>query len=182
MPANKLNDTILDQIKLYTIHSQDFSLTDRPVDHNKSRYYRETAGVPEAYHKLWHKLGIIDGQIVWCHTCEDNIVREGDSIVKYELCVPKSKIICFIDDIVWNRILGIGGIFSEKMRNECFQEWKNNPSGLNLRDYQKKYEENFWKQEPKSGDWWDELFVSEVAGSMAIIEHPIPCEWIMYRG
>jgi hypothetical protein len=169
-----------EQIKLWTIHSPDFSLTDGRVDHNKSEYCLNTPGVKDAYHKLWPKLRIPDGQLIWCYTYDD-IKKTNKKIIKYELYVPKSEIICFIDDLVWNRILGKECEVRSDMRHqwnkEACEKFPNNPKASKA--YEKKCLENFWAQKPKSGDWWDELFVKSTGeGISALIKHPISSEWI----
>jgi hypothetical protein len=167
-----------EQITLWTIHSSDFSLTDGRVDHNKSEYYLNTPNVKEAYHELWHKLQISDGQIVWCYTDENDIVKSGVKKVKYELNVPKSEVICFVDDLVWNRILDRKCNVTKNMRNQWFDEgMKESPNDLEA--YIKMREEKFWGQKPKSGSWWDELFIENTDdGVSALVRHPVPSKWV----
>lgn len=170
-----------DRIKLWTIQSPDFSLTDSHVDHNKSEYYLDLPGAKDAYHKLWHKLQIRDGQLIWCFTYEDDIVKTGTKKIKWELHAPSSEVICFIDQLVWNRILGIKCLVTRNMRNqwrkEALKRFPNNPN--DSKTYEKMCEEEFWAQKPKGGDWWDELFVKNTGeGVSALIKHPIPSKWI----
>ncbi len=174
-----------DKLRLWTVQSPCFSLTERCVDHSKSKYYRNTPGVKDAYPELWCRLQIPDGQVVWCCTDERDVVRTTEKMIEWELYVPGQEIICFIDDLVWNRILGS----KCAVRREMYDQWHKEasekfPNDLEASEaYKTKCYEDFWRQEPKSGNWWDELF-TESAGNRvsALIRHPIPCkEWIHKR-
>jgi hypothetical protein len=172
-----------DHLRLWTVHSPSFSLTEGCVDHSKSEYYnnRNTPGVKDAYHELWHRLQIPEGQVVWCYTNEDDIAKTGVEKVKWELYVPGPEIIRFIDDLVWNRILGIKcsvrGDIRRQWRREALKKFPNDPEASEV--YEKRCFENFWSQEPKSGNWWNELFTENVgSGVSALIGHPIPIKWI----
>lgn len=175
-----------DQLKLWTVHRvhpPGFSLTEGRVDHSKSEYYPTTPRVKDAYHELWRRLQIPDGQVVWCYT-DGEIVKIGAEKVKWELHVPSSEIICFIDDVVWNRILKIKCSVPANMRcqwyGEALKKFPNDPKALKA--YEERCLENFWSQEPKSGDWWDELFTENADnGVSALIGHPIPSKWIHGR-
>jgi len=171
-----------EQIKLWTIHSPDFSLTDGRVDHNKSKYYLDTPGVKDAYPKLWHKVQIPDGQVVWCCTYENDIVKTETEMIKWDLSIPSSKVIRFIDQLVWDLILGYK-CTPRNMHDQWFEEWKKIPNNPNtLKAYLKKREEEFWEQKRKSGDLWDQLFVKNTGEYIsALIRHPIPSEWIYGR-
>ncbi len=167
--------------KLWTLHTSDFSLTKGRVDHNKSVYYRETPGVKKAYPELWRRQQILDGQVVWCYTDESKIAKHGIGKVKWELCVPDSEIICFIDDLVWNRILEIECAapyeLRRKWRSEALEKFPDDLTAANT--YEESCRRSFWDQEPKNGCWWDELFTKNTGnGATALVRHPIPSEWI----
>ncbi len=168
--------------KLWTLHPPCFSLTKGRVDHKESENYCDLPGAKEAYHELWSRQQILDGQVVWCYT-DESLIRKTGGIekIKWELSVPDSKIICFIDDLVWNRILGKRYRVPDKMRQWDDEALKKYPNDLNARkDYKGYLEESFWNREPVSGSWWCELFTENTCnGESALIRHPIPCEWII---
>ena len=160
-------------VDLWTIHSPDFDLTAGKVDHSKSKYYLSVSGVKEAYHELWRRLNTPEGQIIWCYTERDDIVRTGEEKIRYEMKIPHENVICFLDSLVWNRILGIKCGVGNKMR----RQWKEEGIEKCPNDYhsyiEKRYEE-FWNQKPKTGSWWDELFVQNIGECIdAIIHHPV---------
>ena len=46
-------------------------------------------------------------------------------------------------------------------------------------DYIDQCYEDFWKQEPKTGSWWDQLFVQKAGECVdAILHHPIPDNFV----
>ncbi len=174
-----------DQLRLWTVHPPGFSLTEGRVDHSKSKYYCDTHGVKDAYHELWHRRQIPDGQVVWCYTDEGSIERTGEKKVKWDLYDPSLKTICFIDDLVWNRILGIKCGFRDGIEGGIGYQWHKDalekfPNDLKAsKAYEARCFEDFWSQEPKSGNWWNELFTENAGnGVSALIRHPIPSKWI----
>lgn len=140
-------------MKLWSLHDPSFSLTDGTVVHSLSDYYTSVKGVKDAYHKLWTKIGEPDGQIAWCYTIDDHIPRTGIPKVLWRLEVPDDRILCFVDDIAWNKIIG--------------QNQVSLPRHL----------QHEWDLQPKTGNWWDELLVSDnVLGHLrtALIRHLVP--------
>ena len=173
-----------DKIELWTIHPEGFSITEGCVDHAKSRYYQETPCVKEAYHELWDRLSIESGQVVWCYTRENDILITGVKIIKWKLCVPVSEVLRFIDGIVWNRILGIKCFVRSDMkykwRKEAISKYRNN--SVDSKAYEKQCCENFWKREPESGSWWNELFVDDQGEAVsALVKHPVPTQWVLSK-
>lgn len=176
-----------DKIELWTIHPKGFSITEGCVDHAKSRYYQETPGVKEAYHELWDRLSIESGQVVWCWCCthENDIPPiTGVKKIKWELCVPVSEVLQFIDDIVWNRILGIKccvrSDMKYKWRKEALAKYPHN--SVDSKAYEKQCCENFWKRKPESGSWWNELFVDDPGEAVsALVKHPVPTQWVLSK-
>jgi len=147
-------------MKLWSLHDPSFSLTDGKVIHSRSTYYTGVNGVKDAYHKLWIKIGQPDGQIVWCYTVRDHIPCTG--IVKLLWCleVPSDEILRCIDDIVWNKIIGQNQVaLPRHLQHE-------------------------WSRQPITGDWWDELFVSDNAPGLlrnALIRHPVAEDYVTAR-
>jgi len=161
-------------VTLWTIHSPDFDLTSGRVDHSKSKYYLSVSGAKEAYHELWRRLNTPEGQIIWCSTKNDEIVKTGEENIMWELQIPHENVICFLDSIVWNRILGkkcrVGNALSQKWKREAIKKCP-----VDSHSYEDRCYENFWNQKPKTGSWWDELFVQNTGECIdAIIHHPIP--------
>ena len=62
------------QTKLWSIHDPSFCLRSGNVDHSKSGFYMNTngftPGVKDACRELWRRIGELNGQIVWCYTCD----------------------------------------------------------------------------------------------------------------
>jgi hypothetical protein len=88
---------------------------------------------------------------------------------------------CFIDELVWNRILGIRCHVSKTMQYQWKKEAMNQfPNDADAQhSYINQRKETFWRQEPKFGSWWDELFVPEPEEcASAIIHHPIPEKFV----
>ena len=168
-------------VTLWTIQFPDFDLTSGRVDHNRSEYFLTVSGVKNAYQELWHRLNTPDGQTVWCYTSEDGIVKTGVKKIRWELCMPKKEIICYLDSLVWNRILGIRCIVGNTMRNQWVREAIKLASN-NSDVYYKKLEDDFWNRKPKTGSWWDELFVQNTGECVdAIIRHPVPDKFVNGR-
>ena len=166
------------QIQLRTIHSPVFSITKGFVDHTKSLYYQKTAGVKEAYYELWKRLKTPKGQIIWCYTEGNKITKaEGEEKILWTLQIPCKEVICFLDSLVWNRILKIKCRVTRTMR----QQWINEAAEKYPEDthsqesYIDQCEKDFWDQKPKTGSWWEELLVQGPSeGIDAIIHHPVP--------
>jgi hypothetical protein len=172
------------QIQLWTIHRPEFSIIEGCIDHSKSEYYQSTPGVRSAYAELWQRLKLRDGQVLWCYTQDVGIPVTSTEKIKWELCVPGSEVITFIDDIVWNRILGI----KCRVRSDLFWQWRKESQSKYpydpeaARAYEKDCFNNFWNEEPKSGSWWDELFVGDPGEYVsALIKHPVPTQWVSKR-
>lgn len=168
-------------MNLWTYHPPDFSLTEGRVDHQRSEYFRDVNGLPEAYRELCSRIGT-DDQIIWCYTRDDGYMPTGIPRVEWALDVPMTAIIRFVDEIVWNRILG----------NRCtlprslYHEWKDEAIRMHPgdRDAQKAFiqrrEEEFWRAPAPHGDWWDSLLVEAQTGESisALIHHPVDRRWI----
>lgn len=171
----------MEMLDLKTLQTPDFPLSRGKVDHTKSEYYQDTPGVKEAYHKLWTKIGTPEGQIVWCYTEDVYIPKTSTKKVLYKLRVPSDQFICYLDGLVWNRILGIKCMETRSLRNQ----WTNQaakifPHSEKERDkYMQRCSEEFWSQKPETGSWWDELIVQEPGECVdALIRHPVPENFI----
>ncbi len=170
-----------EKISLWTIHSPDFDLSSGLVDHSKSEYYLTVPGVRQAYHELWRRLNTPKGQIIWCYTENDNITKSGTEKILWELQIPHKKVLCFLDSLIWNRILGIRCGVGNTLRRKWMKE-ANEKCPDDSHSYFEKCVEDFWGQKPKTGSWWDELFVQRTGECVdAIIHHPVPEYFIKKR-
>ncbi len=163
-------------INLWTIHPPDFSIKEGRLDHSKSEYYKNTPGVKQAYPELWKRINIPDGQIIWCYTDKSDITKTGIIKKRWDLYLPVSEVIQFVDDMVWNRILGIKCDVPPSLRNqwrdESQKKFPSNPATAKV--YEKECYNNYWMKKPKTGSWWDELFVSRIGEcTSALIRHPV---------
>lgn len=170
-----------EKIKLWTIHTENFLVTDGYVDHTKSIYYQETNGVKDAYHRLWEVLSIPNGQIIWCDTDDSENILTIERRIKWEFEVPLSDVICFLDDLVWNRILGIKCCLprnmQSKFRKKAMVKFPNDSEAS--KSYERQYVDEFWDRKPTGKSWWDELFVDSPGVCIsALIKHPIKSQCI----
>lgn len=171
-------------MRLWTWHKPDFSLFDGHVDHELSEYVRTVNGVREAYNNLADRLGT--DQLIWCYTKPNQrIILPHHSEVEWILDVPTVKILAFIDDIVWNRILGIRcGLPRElerKWKDESINRHPYDPNAAHK--FVKSRRDEFWSQSTPPGGWWSCLFVNERSDEFvsAIIPHPVQDEWVVIR-
>lgn len=63
---------------LWTLQTPGHQITSGTIDHTRSEYTHEIDGFCEAYQELWRRLGTPDGQIIWCSTEENGLVRTTD--------------------------------------------------------------------------------------------------------
>ena len=163
---------------LWTLHTPGFNLTSGKVDHSKSEYYRTVPGVKEAYAELWQRLKTPGGQILWCDTDNTDIAKTGTEMIMWELEVLHDNIICLLDGLVWNRILGI----QCRVGNTMLRQWKREAIEKcpeNSHAYVDQCEKDFWARKPKTGSWWDELLVDKPGECIdAIIQHPVPDSFV----
>lgn len=150
-----------DVVKLWSLHEPTHSLTAGEVDHALSQYVRETPGCVEAYERLWNEIGELDGQVIWCSTTSEGIPKTGIKKTLWYLEVAPSRVICRVNNIAWNKILGISRIALPRgFRDEC-------------------------NRQPIEGDWWKELISFEEHSGLlwsALIRHPVsPSEVVEKR-
>lgn len=171
-------------MNLWTVHPPEFLITEGYVDHSQSEYYKNTPGVKEAYQELWDHLDAHDGQLVWCYTHEEDIRITGVEKTKWTLSVPEPSVLRLIDDLVWNRILGIECNVRSDMRRQWREEAleKYPDDARASRAHEQECLEAFWRQEPKGSGWWDELFADQPGECVsALVGHPVPVEWVVER-
>jgi len=170
-------------MRLWTIHNnQGFSLTEGKVDHSKSEYYASIPAVREAYPKLWRHLGVDDGQIIWCYTRTEDIPVTSIPRHMWELEAPESSILTYIDDVTWNRLLGIRvrltPRYTEAIREDAAKKFPHDPQAR--RQHEIESEKRWWDHKPPESTLWRELFLDKpVDGSPALLRHPIQKEWIV---
>jgi hypothetical protein len=168
-------------VKLWALHTPSYDLTKGRVDHDQSKYYCTVTGVKEAYAELWSRLDKPNGQMIWCDTDNSDIVKTGIEMILWELEVPADKIICFLDSLVWNRILGIQCGVSTTMRHQWIREGiERYPD--DYRAYVDRCEQEFWARKPRNGSWWEELFVENPGDCVnALIDHPVPDSYVINK-
>jgi|GEM_PF-5141345 len=147
-------------MKLWSLHDPAFSPTRGRISHSLSPHYPNDMTIKHAYHKLWSKIGELDGQIVWCYTVNQHIPRTGIRKLLWCLDVPDDDVLCVVDDIAWNKIIGKGQIsLPRRFRQE-------------------------WNRQPKTGDWWDELIVADNTPAFlrtALIRYPLPQNFVVEK-
>ena len=168
-------------MKLWTWHKPDFSLVAGRVDHRKSEYF-QTDGIPEAHATLAACTGT--DQIIWCYTLPNQRpILPCRTEQEWFLDVPPEEILCFVDEIVWNRVLGIRCAVPNGLRFR----WKNEaiarfPHDIDARHkHQEELADQFWDQSPPGRTWWESLFVEPQPGETisALVRHPIRHLWIL---
>ncbi|MEN6576030.1 MAG: hypothetical protein ABFD90_06790 [Phycisphaerales bacterium] len=100
----------------------------------------------------------------------------------WELEVPESSVLTYVDDVVWNRILRIRvpltARYTKAIREKANEKFPGNPQAR--RRYEKELETEFWDDDPPEDALWSQLRLDEpVDGSSALIKHPIRKEWII---
>ncbi len=157
------------------MNGYEFSLTTGNVDHSLSDYYREIDGVPAAYERLWSEIGT--SQIVWCYTLANQYSTTGIARLEWELEIPTDDVLGFVDDIVWNRVLGIQCDLPEELRiefkNAAIPEHPDDPAARMA--FEKELAAEFWNRQPPEGDWWASLLVEARADdcTSALVAHPV---------
>lgn len=169
-------------MKLWTWQTPDFRLFDGRVDHNRSYYYQTVEGVPSAYKKLAELIGT--NQLIWCYTVPDQrIVLPCHTEVELILDVPRESILAFVDEVVWNRILGIrcelpSGVW-RPWRDDGRRSFPGNVAAQN--HHEAKQRGAYWTQPPPGENWWDSLFAGDRAEECvsALVPHPVAKEWVV---
>ncbi len=169
-------------MKVWTWHKPDFSLLNGHVDPKRSEYVQSVTGVAEAYRHLAALIGT--SQFVWCYTIPGQRIQlPCHTEVEWTLDVPSDSILGFVDDIVWNRILGIRcGVSSEMReawRNEAMRSFPHDAAarGRHLTEQ----EESFWTQALPGERWWESLFVEPEPRECvsALVPHPVAKKWVL---
>lgn len=171
-------------MRLWTCHTPEFSLTEGRVNYKLSPYYRDP-DVPNfdiAMPRLWEILGT--DQLVWCCVKRDQHSQTSTPRVKWEVEVPECGILRFVDDHVWNRILGKDCPPLSARRawqTRATQLYPNDDSGRDR--YVREQREEYRNEEPPVGGWWSCVFVDNADGESvsALIRHPVSPEWVKSR-
>ena len=128
-------------------------------------------------------------QIIWCSICKDDILWTGGLRILWQLNVPRCKIVTFVDEIVWNRILRIKKFVPPACLERRWKEeaMKSPPpdggrSNASTNEYIRRKRKEFWNRKSPTGNWWDQLFDPEYPEhTSAIIRHPIPIDWVLEK-
>lgn len=170
-------------MRLWTWHKQDFSLIKGKVYHVKSDYHKTVQDIVAAYRKLHHRIGT--DQVIWCFLRrEDHVEIAGAPEIEWELEVPDNCILCFVDNIVWNKILCIRCTVPSAIRHQWFAEaLRREPGDIDKRhQIEQQLKDEFWKQESPEV-LWDKLILSKpseaTVSACAVLRHPVPREWVV---
>src|SRR5262249_46037604 len=107
-----------DQMKLWTYQGEGFDPRSDRVDWTRSDFWNDPA-IRKVYPVLWRRLGVEDGQILWCCTRQERGNWEG----KVEWVLDVSPLDCwFTDGLVWNRLLDRQCSLPQKMRYAIMDE------------------------------------------------------------
>lgn len=134
---------------------------------------------------MWKLIGIPNGQVIWCLTSRDDVVKTGVHLVLWDLEVPDSEIIAFIDDIAWIRIIGEKCCLPRKTwlqwRQRAIEQYGSETDKVDA--YVDARRREFRNQKPPKGDWWKSLLLSSSEGASvsAIIRHPVPQSWVVEK-
>lgn len=168
-------------MKLWTWHKHRFSLIDGCVDHERSEYVQTVPGVRQAYRELAYHIGT--DQIIWCYTSPVQYIQLScHTEVEWVLDVPSKQILRFVDDIIWNRIIGRRCALLPLMRfqwkDEALRRFPHDPAAR--RQYEQEQEDLFWDQKAPGGNWWNCLFVKPQAKPYVstLVRHPVKPEWV----
>jgi len=171
-----------DSVRLWTSQPAGFSIVTGTLDPKRSRYNCDT--VPNYLVRrgeLAHRLGT--DRFLWCSTVRPvRYVQPVDPEVEWELEVPTAQILKFMDDIVWNRILGLTCDVPERRKAWKKNAWDRFHDDADAYDrYMAEQREAFWNQAPPGGSWWNALFVEPQVGETitALIPFPVHKEWII---
>lgn len=165
-------------MKLWTWQGPGFSLTEGYVDIRQSEYANNEP-IIAVYKDLASRIGT--DQIIWCLTKRDAPFLDR---VEWVLDVPCDEIVKFVDNIVWNRMLGKRPRPPKRIRdeitNEAFSKFPQDSDAR--RRLEQELEDQFWSQPPPEGtSWWDHLFVAPAASEdvCALVRHPLKPEWVV---
>jgi hypothetical protein len=175
-PANV--PTTGDSVRLWTLQGPDHLLCSGRIDHARSRY--KDQHITAASRKL---LAILDeDQIIWCYTQCPRIPKTSIQWVRWELSVPLSAILRFIDGYMWNRLSKqtSGVPVPARFRSQWMQ---NVPADTQNSDAcEAEMKEEFWKQPESEDERWKGLFVPSSDGREgvdALLRHPIDPRWVI---
>ena len=176
-------------MKLWSLHTSNFSLTEGTVDPTKSEYQQNVPNISKHYPKLLELIEIPNGQIIWYHTDHKRIPKTRVQMILWEVEVPKTESIKFVDSIVWNRILGIKCCLPKSVCEKWEDAGRKKFTGDRPKydAYVQEQTEQFWSRKPPTGDWWDSLLIDPIANPRrdesvsAITRHPIPEAWVIKK-
>jgi hypothetical protein len=140
--------------------------------------------VPSAYAALARRLGT--DQIIWCYTQQPDRRMMPSDRVEWALDVPTNRILAFMDDYIWNRIIGLRPHappeLRRKWRADALHRHPHDPGGRE--QFRREQEKAYRVESPPNGDWWSRLFASPNAaeGVTALIAHPFQAMWVKSRG
>lgn len=153
-------------------------MTSGRINPLKSEYW-SIAKIRTAYLKLYARVESKD--FIWCYTVPNEyILFDHETKVQWYLDVPSDSIMYFVNDVVWNRIIG------EKTRppEEILTSFRREADERFARDPIRRHRlvaeliEQFWTP---NGREWQDLLSSEPTQSKwvsALVPYPIAKKWL----
>lgn len=169
-------------MRLYSLQTKNFSLTDGEVIHSKSRFYNDKSlrTIKEAYRQLAEPNWFGTNQIVWCFV---DGKESSKYLIKWVLEVPTEQI-RFVDDRIWNKLIG-----SDYYPHSLASQWHLEAidKHCDSRKYIAKRVAEYHDQPPPEGGWITQLFVDypppkSVESVSALLRHPVDPSWVVSDG
>lgn len=149
-------------MRLWTWHRPEFPLIEGRVDISRSEY-ADNPRIMAAYKEVADRIGT--DQIIWCYTVPDQRIQlPCHTHVEWVLDVPRDKILCFVDEIIWGVIRGEQVALPDerrRWRNEAIARSPDDPGAW--RHYEEQQKARFFASLPPAKDCWEHLFVNEQA-------------------
>ena len=170
-------------MKLWSLHEKGFSITNGRLRHELSDYYNEPniPHVKQAYAELARRLET--DQYLWCYTNRAEIGHWPTTKVLWQLEVPEDRILAYICDSVWNKILGMDNFCPPQ---SLYFKWKKQALDLapydpdKRKEIQKRLKEQYYAPEPENV-LWGRLFLDKPTPEdcSALIPFPAKPAWII---
>ncbi len=133
-------------VRLWTSQAPGFDIVNDRLIPERSQYWVE---FKDQYTRLYDRLG--ETQYVWCWTVEPTGQTEVED-VWWSLQVPSDKIIAYVVEHVWERLIGRFGLPNqtrERLRNQAASV----APGRGFHAEFDRLEREFWAMQPSTGDW-----------------------------
>ena len=169
-----------DEVGLWTWQGARWDIVDstEPVRHDRGPY-KDDSQIQAAYRQLAERIGT--DQWVWCYLRPEDCIHREPGKVEWALRVPRQRVLAFIDNSVWIRILGDWERTAVPPHVRDLLRAKASPEGTSLKELQRRW----WLSVPDS---YDKLLLCDpgcaFAGATeatALVRHPVPEEYVIRR-